>query len=357
MARYGGRRAVQRLVWSTVPFGLAFLHYAILAIIGFNLQPIRISAKIRAARKYVILSSDDKYSANVPITTLLWIIETNFIPLVLIWSSVDERVAAEAPLLRPLFELKHKVPKIELVLLPSPINMNSATLAQVSRLCPCLLAKELGLIDDDVLMVSDIDMWPTDRLYWDNFAAVGPNDIRSFNFHCCGTLRHKGVTHIHLAMCHIAARVASWRKILGVFDVAFDNVGSRQLGWYIKNLTLNEFNYHGEVPRWAGPWWYLDERVLSYGVAKLTSEDPTVRLDGWVVDVPRLRINRGDGWHPTFNETVMRGKVQAHVYHDRGGRNAKLFEYLLSHTNLSSSFESWTRKWLRRHFSWWSDDS
>ena len=331
------------------------MSYIVSVLVQFFFPPISINIQF-LQKRYVVLSTNDAYAYNLPITTLLWIIETNLIPIVMIWSSLERKALEKLPTMVPLFQLQRKFPIIELIILPIPTEMNSITLSQVGRMFPCLLADELKLKDNDVLIVSDIDIWPTNRFYWDNFSAVSKFNIRSFNYQCCGDFFHKGLNHIHLAMCHIAARVSTWREIINIYGIKYQEMNSKLLGSYIKNLAMQEFNYHNETPQRGDQWWYLDERILSYAIARLTTINTTFHLDGWIVNTGKLRIDRSNKWKLPFDDKQMIEKVQGHVHNDDMKKNLPLFTYLFNRSIYKTPIRTWCNQWLFQHFSsWWNE--
>ena len=238
---------------------------------------------------YAVISSDldPRYSWYLPLTCLAWRDVCGCVPLVLLVGDQEEwqrdRVGGLA-----LAHAQRVGAKVFFV--SRQDGYRTATVAQVSRLF-AWEARGLDYRDDDLLLTTDVDMWPLSREW---FAPVPPPDgMVLFYSNGCGDDT--------FPICYLRANFATWQAVMGPQHGGIAEGVRRLLGLDV-----------GHNPDyWAE--WYCDQRAFAS------------RLRAWDGYPDRcFRLDR-DGhppldriWYGNWPEPMPPGMVDAHLCSSSG---------------------------------------
>ena len=231
---------------------------------------------------YAVISSDlsPKYAWYLPLTCLAWRDACGCEPLVILVGSraAWEADAAGRVALRYALKVGAKVSYI-----PQVSGYRTGTVAQVSRLFACCA----DVRRDDLLLTTDVDMWPLSR---GAFSPMPGNDgMVLFYSNGCGDGTYP--------MCYLRATTETWRVVMrpSVHDAA-ENVA----------LLLREFSNPDGSDYWQE--WYTDQRAFA------------ARIKRWDGHPGRCLMVPRDGhppvdrvWYGHWPRPLPAGLVDAHL--------------------------------------------
>jgi len=151
------------------------------------------------------------------------------------------------------------------------LNLNSAFVAQNIRIYyPSLLT----LPDDEIVMITDMDMLPTnDKYYKDGLENFKKDDF----------IYYRNIDGNQIYMCYNAAHPETWSK---VFNIKKENDIENLI-----NTTYNS-NYCG-IPGKSG--WFIDQEIMYANLIKYPNlkvlNRPIKRLEMWIL---QRHINNKD---------------------------------------------------------------
>lgn len=233
--------------------------------------PLR-EARVHIVTRRVVLSSDTHpdYAFYLPLTALIWSLR-GWEPTVIAVGGDNEW--RRSPLREAVAAAREVAGSFSYLDLPGLPFKRTSTVAQVSRLFGWLAA---GTQDDDLVVTSDIDMWPIGPWVLDVTVPTDAFTILGANAHMDTNGRPT-----RFPICYLAARAATWRDVIGdtpsiaagvdrVLAVVPAEYGTHR-GVPLGEWCLDESYFFGRV--WAG---HLDRCRL---VARDLAARGQMRLD------------------------------------------------------------------------------
>ena len=118
------------------------------------------------------------------------------------------------------------------------LELNSAYVAQNIRIYYPSLLK---IPENELVMITDMDMLPTNDLYY-------KNNIENFNTE--DFIYYRNVDGNQIYMCYNAATPQTWSKVFNIFD-------KNDIEYQINKNYLNSYN---AIPGSNG--WYIDQQIM-----------------------------------------------------------------------------------------------
>lgn len=261
------------------------------------------------------------YECFAPLTAAVWAHHIGFEPLITLVGYEEEWLARRRSRL-VLDELQKMDCAIRFV--NTPEGYRSANLAQIARMYAAL---DRQLLDEDVIITADIDMWPLDR---DWFCRHLPNPGTVTTYYANFPSR--------FPMCYVAANRATWCDMLAPNATA---QGFTREAWMGVEQARSHLCNHLKPETAAPDAWQHDEEFLTARIHALGTERINMvrRPDG---DPFPDRIDRVCWPH----EVDLGGKKDAHLLrpaHENWFRLGELFE------KLCPNLVGWADQYIARY--------
>lgn len=170
----------------------------------YNLIPV---AERTPPRRYTVLSSDfsPDYMFYLPLASMLWRTVVGRTPLIILIGTAEEWLTHYKGKLvvaacRQAGAIIHFVPRID--------GYRSSTVAKASRLYASLLP---GLDPSDELMISDADLLPLERSFFERHDT----QKHAMSFYFANAMTHDKEYPDVYPMCHMVATTKNWREAMG----------------------------------------------------------------------------------------------------------------------------------------------